>query len=72
MAPPRMTKKPPPKREKKESAKTSLQEVCSNMLADKLAQQREREDAVKRAQHRAEEDAMMELMYGPDWRKTAP
>ena len=56
----------------KDTGKSSLQEACKGFLQDRLTEQQERVESVKKAQHRAEEDAMMELIHGPDWRDKAP
>jgi len=73
MAPPRSGKKPSSKREPKKAPKPrTLQEVCRAMLDEQAEARREKIAAELREKHRAEEDAMMAMIYGPDWAKLAP
>jgi hypothetical protein len=61
-------KKPSSKREpKKEPKPKTLEEVCRSMLAEQAEARREKIAAERREEHRAEEDAVMAMIYGPDW-----
>lgn len=42
------------------------------MLDEQAEARREKVAAELREKHRAEEDAMMAMIYGPDWAKLAP
>lgn len=46
----------------------SLAELCQEKISTIHDAKREREDAAKRAQHREQEDEMMAMIYGPNWR----
>lgn len=73
MAALRAPKKPSPKREPKKAPKpTTLQEVCRAMLDERAEARREKIAAELREKHRAEEDAVMAMIYGPDWDKPVP
>jgi hypothetical protein len=73
MAALRSPKKPAAKREPKKAPKPqTLQEVCRTMLDEHAEARREMTAAENREKHRAEEDAVMAMMYGPDWREKAP
>lgn len=73
MAALRSPKKPASKREPKKAPKPqTLQEVCRTMLDEQAEARREKIAAENREKHRAEEDAMMAMIYGPDWDKIAP
>ena len=63
-------RKPTPKEAKKLPKKT-LQEECETRLNTIRTDEFERRAAVKREAHRSEEDEMMLLVYGPNWRQSA-
>lgn len=68
MVQPRTNRKPSSKREPKRTPSKSLQETCHNLLQDKIREERERISSVAREKSREEEDAVMAMIYGPDWK----
>lgn len=63
-------RKPNPKEAKKVSKKT-FQEDCQERLNLIRSQEFERRASQAREAHRSDEDEMMVLVYGPNWRHTA-
>lgn len=71
MAPPspRPHKKPASKREPKKPPKDRTLEVFSvDIIQEKFEEQRKAALSAIEAKHRADEDEMMRLIYGPNWR----
>jgi len=73
MPPLRSPKKPPQKREPKKTPKEqTFQDVCKELLEKKWEEERERREAPLRAAKQAQEDEVMAMLYGPNWRDVAP
>lgn len=61
-------KAPQPREPHKEPKKVTLADECRNRLSVLHEQERSRQLDATRARHRAEEDEVMAMMYGPNWR----
>lgn len=64
-------RKSTPKEAKKATTRKTFQEDCQERLTLLREQEFERRATLSREAHRGEEDEMMLLVYGPNWRHTA-
>ena len=60
-----------PKRER-ETREKPYQETFRDLYQEKLNEQREKAESKLRDKWKHEEDEVMAIMYGPEWRRKAP
>lgn len=65
-------KKPPQQREPQKEAKKSLEDACKEIKKTLAVEKMERESEEKRIQDRKDEDEMMAMVYGPNWKRQMP
>lgn len=65
-------KQPPKDREPQKPAKKNLEDACIELRKTALQERIEKLEAQKREQDRAQEEEMMAMTYGPNWRIKMP
>lgn len=54
----------------KKNKKESLKEVCGDLIKKKAEENRSRLLEINQKKHKEEEEKMMEMIYGPNWKNS--
>ena len=65
-------KREPKREQERETREKPPQETFRDLYQEKVNEQREKAESSLRVKWKHEEDEVMAIMYGPDWRRKSP